>query len=303
VPARALVDPTRPQATVTRGPSCVPGGLELRVLAGTVAVHVVLATTRHPQGEDAADVPAGGTVLLHTGDVAWGETLDSRLVSTPADGSGQTWVDELDDWTLTRPTEGDCLIAGAVPSGTPAPGPDEDGTARPAAPSAVVTDGAAGSDGAASRAVGAGRPITVTGRGFAPGEPVTARLTGAGGVLAAGTAGTDGTVALRLTVPARARGATGLDLTGAASGTATRLELQVAALRRPAADPAGSGPALPPLVALLSLVATGGALLPVARRSAALRRDAVPPRIGAAPGGARWAGAPVGARDGAQHPR
>src|SRR5690242_558849 len=68
-PALAAQDPARPQATVTRGPSCLPGGLELRVQAGAVAVHVVLATTRHPEGEDAADLPAGGSAVLRTGDV------------------------------------------------------------------------------------------------------------------------------------------------------------------------------------------------------------------------------------------
>jgi hypothetical protein len=312
MPALAAQDPARPRATVTRGPSCAPGGLELQVQAGTVAVHVVLATTRSPEGEDATDLAAGATGVLHTHDVDWGESIDSRLVSTPADGSGETWLDELDDWTLTRPTEADCAIATGTPSvapatgtapgpvagtervpadptaGAPAPVPADPGTTvepagtAPAGPSAVVTEGAAGSDGAASRAVGAGRPITVTGRGFRPGEPVTVRVAGSGDVLARGTAGADGTVALRLTVPARAAGATGMDLTGGASGTAVRLQLQVAALRLPAtAAPAEDGgtPGLPPLAALVSLTATGGALVPVARRSAALRRgDRLPGR-------------------------
>ena len=285
-PALAAQDPARPQATVTRGPSCSPGGLELQVQAGTVAVHVVLATTRHPEGEDAADLPAGGTGVLRTGDVAWGETIDSRLVATPADGSGTTWVDELDDWTLTRPTEADCALAEGIPgtdlTPTTAPGPDTGAPvpapgAVPAGPSAVVTDGAAGSDGAASRAVGAGRPITVTGRGFQPGEPVSVRLGGATDVVAHATAGPDGIVSVRLTVPARASGPTDLDLAGSSSGTAAQLQLQVAALRLPvpAAPAAGVGtPAL--LAALLSLLATGGVLVPVLRRSTARRRRGRP---------------------------
>src|SRR5947209_15915639 len=281
-PALAAQDPARPQATVTRGPSCSPGGLELQVQAGTVAVHVVLATTRHPEGEDAADLPAGGTGVLRTGDVAWGETIDSRLVATPADGSGTTWVDELDDWTLTRPTEVDCAIAEGVPGtdltptpasppGADAPVPDP-GNAVPAGPSAVVTDGAAGSDGAASRAVGAGRPITVTGRGFQPGEPVSVRLGVATDVVAHAHARPDGIVSVRLTVPARASGPTDLDLAGSSSGTAAQLQLQVAALRLPvpAAPAAGVGTSAL-LAALLSLLATGGVLVPVLRRSTALR--------------------------------
>jgi hypothetical protein len=188
----------------------------------------------------------------------------------------------------TRPTEADCRLAAGLPPVA---------AELPASPSAVVTDGAAG------RAVGAGSPITVTARGFRPGEPVTVRVDGTGEVLAGGTAGPDGTVALRLTVPARARGATGLAVTGGSSGTATRLELEVAAQRLPPPTAGDGTPVLPPLVALAGLTAAGVLLVPVARRPAGRRRDGGVPGSGPAPHGARWDGAPGGARDDARRPR
>jgi hypothetical protein len=128
--AAAVDDPGRPDYTVVSGPSCHPGGVEIRVVAGTVPYSVVLATTRRPDGEDTADLQPGQTVLLHTGDVAWGETIDSRLVFTARDGSGDTFSDELVDYSFTRPAQEDCAaiapsLAGApatVPEGSAAPG-------------------------------------------------------------------------------------------------------------------------------------------------------------------------------------
>src|SRR5947209_473236 len=50
-PALAVGDGTRPDAHVTNGPSCRPGGVVVQVVAGSVPYHVVLATTRDPKGE------------------------------------------------------------------------------------------------------------------------------------------------------------------------------------------------------------------------------------------------------------
>src|SRR5919112_2000881 len=47
-PAAAIDDPTRPDARVTHGPSCRPGGLVVEVQAGTTPYSVRLATTRQP---------------------------------------------------------------------------------------------------------------------------------------------------------------------------------------------------------------------------------------------------------------
>src|SRR5690348_16809804 len=41
-PAAAAQDPTRPSATVTRGPSCDPGGIQVQVTGGSAAYDVVL---------------------------------------------------------------------------------------------------------------------------------------------------------------------------------------------------------------------------------------------------------------------
>jgi hypothetical protein len=119
--AFAVDDLTRPDASVTHGPSCRPGGVEIQVIAGSVPYSVVLATTRHPEGEDSALLAAGETVLLHTADVAWGETIDSRLEYTAEDGSGVSYVDELDAYSFTRPSEEDCAALSA-PAGLAVPG-------------------------------------------------------------------------------------------------------------------------------------------------------------------------------------
>ena len=130
-PAAAVDDGAHPHARVTNGPSCAPGGVAVQVTGGSVGFHVVLATTRDPAGEDSADVGPGQTVVLHTRDVAYGETIDSRLEYTALDGSGDAFVDELTDWTFTRPAQADCAALsspapGVVPPIGPAPGGDPD---------------------------------------------------------------------------------------------------------------------------------------------------------------------------------
>ncbi|MGY1752102.1 hypothetical protein [Blastococcus sp. SYSU D01042] len=130
-PAAAIDDPTRPDATVTHGPSCRPGGLVVEVVAGTLPYSVRLATTREPDGEDEALLQPHGTVVLSTGDVAPGETIDGRLEYAAQDGSGSTYVDELDDWTFTRPTLEDCDQATAPPE---PPAPEPPATEPPATP-------------------------------------------------------------------------------------------------------------------------------------------------------------------------
>ena len=58
-PAAAVDDHSRPDARVTHGPSCHPGGLVVEVVAGTSPYLVRLATTRTPSGEDQAVAAAG----------------------------------------------------------------------------------------------------------------------------------------------------------------------------------------------------------------------------------------------------
>jgi hypothetical protein len=153
--AFAVDDLTRPDASVTHGPSCRPGGVEIQVVAGSVPYSVVLATTRHPEGEDSAILAAGETVLLHTGDVDWGETIDSRLEYTAEDGSGVSYVDELEPYSFTRPSEEDCAALAAPAAGLAAPGE------RPTGGAATATDdgGAPGNGGLAVTPAAADRPV------------------------------------------------------------------------------------------------------------------------------------------------
>src|SRR3712207_558610 len=74
--AAAVDDPTRPDARVTHGPSCRPGGVVVEVTGGTVPYAVTLGTGRRPAGADAAEVPPGAVVVLTTADVDSGETID-----------------------------------------------------------------------------------------------------------------------------------------------------------------------------------------------------------------------------------
>jgi hypothetical protein len=121
--ALAVDDTTRPGATVLQGPSCHPGGVVVQVTAGTEPYRVVLATTRHPEGEDSALLAAGQTALLRTGDVDWGETIDSRLEYTAEDGSGVSYADELEPFSFTRPSQQDCAAIGSAAATAPATAP------------------------------------------------------------------------------------------------------------------------------------------------------------------------------------
>lgn len=122
-PAAAVDDPSRPDVRVTHGPSCRPGGLVIEVTAGSSPYVVRLATTREPGGEDEATVLPGTTVVLRTGDVAWGETIDGRLEFEARDGSGDAFVDELDVFSFTRPSSRDCAAVNDPTQPHPPPPP------------------------------------------------------------------------------------------------------------------------------------------------------------------------------------
>ncbi|SHF63115.1 hypothetical protein SAMN05444351_0260 [Geodermatophilus nigrescens] len=188
-PAAAVDDPARPDARVTHGPSCRPGGVVVEVTAGTVAYAVTLATTRRPAGEDSAEVAAGETVVLRTGDVAWGEVVDSRLEYTALDDSGTAYTDELDGFVFTRPSEEDCAAiaappgAGDVPPASPAP----PATAAPSSPGEPTPgEGPAEEPGTPSAPAGAA-PDALPVPGLpepAPGSPVDGGVSPGGAVVA-----------------------------------------------------------------------------------------------------------------------
>ncbi|RBY78273.1 hypothetical protein DQ238_12340 [Geodermatophilus sp. TF02-6] len=150
-PAAAVDDPARPDSRVTHGPSCRPGGIVVEVTGGSTPYAVTLATTRRPAGEDAAEVAPGAVVVLGTGDVDWGETIDPSLAYTALDGSGTAFVDELDGYSSTRPRWEDCAAiapptaATGVPSAAAPPV-----AAGPAADVPVPDLPAAGGAGAAA---------------------------------------------------------------------------------------------------------------------------------------------------------
>ena len=129
-PAAAVVDPALPDARVTHGPSCDPGGIVVEVVAGAAPHAVVLATTRTPDGEDLADVRPGETVVLRTAEVAWGETVDGWLEYRALDGSGDVAVDDLEGYTFTRPSAEDCaaITAPAAPATVPGTAPEPEPT-------------------------------------------------------------------------------------------------------------------------------------------------------------------------------
>lgn len=287
-PAHAVDDPTRPDSRVTHGPSCRPGGLVVEVKAGTAPYFVRLATTRQPSGEDQASVAPGTTVTLRTDDVAWGETIDGRLEFTARDGSGVTYVDELENYSFTRPTREDCDAALAPtqphPSPSPAPSPSPSaGSEQPgagSAPSSAPSSGpsrtpaesspeptgrpqdsdpgaaAAGppsSGSVSASSVAPGDTVTVEGAGFLPGERVVVQLRG-GAVLASATARADGSVSTEIRIPERTEsGPATVDLVGDDSAVVADVALQVAGLQTPTeADDAGT---------LVPLVAAAGALV------------------------------------------
>jgi hypothetical protein len=295
VPAAAIDDPARPDARVTHGPSCHPGGVVVEVTAGTVAYAVTLATTRQPGGEDRTEVQPGATVVLRTGDVDWGETIDSRLEYAALDGSDTAYVDELDGFSYTRPAEEDFAAiaappsaaqvppSGAVPASEPAPAPDAAPAPDPSsegAPAPEVVPGPSapetvpgplagdpavgpGAASASARQVPAGGEVVLTGTGFVPGEEVTVRVTD-GAVLATLPAGPDGAVEIAVRVPGSAdTGATTVELTGSTSAVTAEVRLLVAA----AASPVEPLP-VPLVAAGLALLGSATGLVLVAGRRA-----------------------------------
>jgi hypothetical protein len=178
-PALAVDDPTRPDARVTHGPSCRPGGVVVEVTGGTVAYAVTLATTRQPLGEAVAEVAPGAVVVLSTGDVDWGETIDPLLEYAALDGSGTAYVDELDGYSFTRPAAEDCAAIAAPPAGAdvspapmPVPGLPTPSGVAPAAVDTVPQEAAAespipGDDGVAWPVLAAGAALLAGAAGLA----------------------------------------------------------------------------------------------------------------------------------------
>jgi hypothetical protein len=303
-PAAAIDDPSRPDAQVTHGPSCRPGGLVIEVTAGTIPYAVRLATTRQPDGEDEAVLAAGGTAVLRSDDVAWGETIDGRLEYAAQDGSGATHVDELEYYSFTRPSQEDCEAITApaspepagpppVPPSTPAatpaaPGNDGGLSAPLPAPSQVsasaapagrpegvrTTTPAAGESAGSSsmREVAAGGTVTLHGAGFMPGERVTIRLHDSGAVLGSTVAGPDGTVRVEIQIPrGTATGMARIDLVGDHSAAVADVELQVAAEVVPVAQ-RGTMSLWSLVAAAVALVGSVGGLVSVAGSSRASAR-------------------------------
>jgi hypothetical protein len=307
-PAAAIDDPTRPDARVTHGPSCRPGGLVVEVVAGTVPYAVRLATTRTPTGEDEAVLQPGETVILHTDDIAHGETIDSRLEYTARDGSGTSFVDELEEYNFTRPTSEDCAALAAPTSPEPAPpttappttappttasptaepettpsgGSEEVPPATASVPPAPTEEprssdaeapaSADSSSAAPSRQVEVGETVTLQASGFLPGERVTVRLQDGGDVLGAATAGPDGTVEVQVRIPdATEAGRMTANLVGSDSAVVAGVELQVAGAERAVAR-GGWADLVPLTAAAAALVGTVAGLVSVAGRQAGRRR-------------------------------
>jgi hypothetical protein len=287
-PAAAIDDPSRPDVRVTHGPSCHPGGLVVEVVAGTSPYTVRLATTRTPSGEDEASLEPDETVELRTGDVAWGETIDGRLEFTAQDGTGATFVDELEEYSFTRPTQEDCDAIAAPPSPEPTATPSSSPSATPttsggAAPSGSTTPttapstgsrapapgGAAptgGAGGSAPRDVTAGDTVTLQASGFLPGERVTIQLHGSDDVLATVTADADGTVQTEVRIPhGTAAGPATMNLVGADSEVVADVALRVAGVETPIVGD-GATDIVPLTAAAVALVAAVGGLVSVAGR-------------------------------------
>jgi hypothetical protein len=290
-PAAAVDDATRPDARVTHGPSCRPGGLVVEVAAGTVPFAVRLATTRVPSGEDEAVLEPGETVVLRTGDVDWGETIDGRLEFTARDGSGVTYVDELEEYSFTRPTREDCEAASAPTDPEPVPPADSAPTATPTtaedggqgaptdtssptpAPPTGAGPTAAAPGGGSALDVTPGDTVTLSVGGFLPGERVTIALHGSD-VLGSAIAGPDGTVQAEVRIPAgTSAGAATVDLVGDESAVLADVDLLVAG-----AESVVTGSDLDDLVPLtaaaVALVAAVAGLVSVAgqQRASGFRR-------------------------------
>jgi hypothetical protein len=286
-PAAAIDDPTRPDARVTHGPSCRPGGLVVEVVAGTASYSVRLSTTRAPSGEDEATLQPGETVVLRTGDVAYGETIDGRLEFAAQDGSGVTYVDELEEYSFTRPTKEDCdaiaepsstapTTGSAAPSAGVGPTTSAGTTAPPSSPASTTESSGASPGGAAPtggdgggpapREVSVGDTVTLQASGFLPGEVVTIQLRGSDDVLGTATAGPDGTVRTDVRIPdGTAAGPVTVDLFGVESAVVADVALRVAAAASPVVD-SGSSDVVPLATAAVALVAAVGGLVSVAGR-------------------------------------
>ncbi|MGY1812785.1 hypothetical protein [Blastococcus sp. SYSU D00820] len=285
-PAAAVDDPARPDARVTHGPSCRPGGVVVEVTAGTVPYAVVLATTRTPDGEDSAELQPGQTVELTTADVGWGEMIDSRLEYTALDGSGISYVDELEGFEFTRPAEEDCAAiapptapATVPPSAAPPPGEADvtEGSAvpMPEAGDVPVPPGGAPADeggpvlSADTAAVAAGGVVTLTASGFVAGERVVFRLVD-GTELGTATAGSDGSVRADVQIPAgTTAGPATVEVVGATSEAAVAVDLRIAAAETPLLS---AGTPWPRLLAGIGLLAVSGGIL-----VGLLRRRPAPP--------------------------
>ena len=171
-PAAAVDDEARPDARVTHGPSCRPGGVVVEVTAGTVGYAVTLATTRAPAGESTAEAAPGAVVVLSTGPVEWGETVDPFLRYAALDGSGTGYVDELTGYDFTRPAAEDCATI-TSPSGVaivPVPVLPEPSSVVPADPPAVPVapqEAASVSGGAPWPLVALGGALVAAGGGLA----------------------------------------------------------------------------------------------------------------------------------------
>jgi len=287
-PAAAVDDPSRPEAQVTHGPSCRPGGLVVEVVAGTSPYVVRLATTRTPSGEDEAVLAPGETVVLRSGGVDYGETIDGRLEFAAQDGTGVTYVDELKEYSFTRPTKEDCdAIADPTPTttnspttsatpgstapttGSTAPTTEPAGDSPTTTAAAAVPTGSAG--GGAPQSVAPGDVVTVQGSGFLPGERVVAQLHGSDEVLATATAGPDGTVQADVRIPAGTDGgAATMHLLGTQSEVVADVALRVTAAERPVAM-AGAADVVPLAVAAATLVGVAGLFSVVGRQRAGRR--------------------------------
>lgn len=293
-PAAAVDDGARPDARVTAGPSCRPGGLVVEVVAGTAPYSVRLATTRTPSGEDEAVLRPGQTVVLHSHDVDWGETIDGRLEYTARDGSGDTFVDELEEYSFTRPTKEDCdavaaptdpepassSASSASAASTSAAGTTGSSSSVPPTSTAPTTSGAAVPTGSGTGADGdvppqqvvAGNTVTLHAGGFLPGERVTFRLDDGDTVLGSAQAGPDGRVEAEILIPeGMAEGPATVALTGEDSAVVASVELRIAAAES-SVDPEAGGDLLPLTAAAAALVLTVGALVSVAGRHRSGRR-------------------------------
>jgi hypothetical protein len=250
----------------------------VEVTAGSAPYAVRLVTTRRPGGEDEATLAAGATATLRSDDVGWGETIDGRLEYTARDGSGTTFVDELDNYSFTRPTAEDCAAVAAPtdpepsPSASPAPaaetpgglaqsagasgtdGPPQDSVDSGPAAVPPVSSGSASAD-----QVAPGGTVTVHGTGFLPGEKVVVQLGEA--VLASPTARADGSVHTDIRIPEHtAAGPATVGLVGNDSAVTADVALQVASASTPAGTD-GIGTLVALVAAAVALVASAAALV------------------------------------------